>query len=122
MSKRVLIVDDSRVGRKMVKRSLPDDWDIDLSEAGDGQQAIDYLGGEDFDVVFLDLTMPIVDGYDVLRWLKNHDLDPIVIVISGDVQPEAKVRVLLLGAFEFVPKPPDKEVLERILKLAGVLK
>jgi CheY-like chemotaxis protein len=118
---RALVVDDSRVGRMMVKSSLPADWDVELHEAGDGREAIDRLERRSFDVVFLDLTMPRVDGYGVLAWLKENGSQPIVIVVSGDVQPVSKARVLMLGAFEFVAKPPDPDKVMQTLRLAGVL-
>ncbi len=121
MAKQVLIVDDSRVGRKLVMRSLPDGWQVQISEAADGQEAVTALAASSFDVVFLDLTMPNLDGYGVLRWLKKRRQMPLVIVISGDLQPEAKVRALLLGAFEFLPKPPRAEAMLAVLRLAGVL-
>ncbi len=122
MPKQVLIVDDSRVGRRLVRRCVPAEWDAEFTEASGGQGAIDTLSQQEIDVLFLDLTMPEVDGYAVLKWLKASDLDPIVIVVSGDVQPEAKVRVLLLGAFEFLAKPTTVDEVRRVLSLAGVLK
>jgi two-component system, chemotaxis family, chemotaxis protein CheY len=119
--RRVLVVDDSRVGRTMVKRSLPADWNVELSDASDGKDAIDCLSNELFDVVFLDLTMPRIDGYGVLAWLKENRQEPIVIVVSADLQPAAKARVLMSGAFDFVPKPPEPGRILQILELAGVL-
>ncbi len=121
LQKQVLLVDDSRVGRRLVRRCMPPEWDVEIVEVGGGQEAIDYLANHPLDVVFLDLTMPDVDGYAVLRWIKASDLNPIVIVVSGDLQPEAKVRVLLLGAFEFLAKPTTVDEVSRVLKLAGLL-
>ena len=121
VARQVMIVDDSRVGRRLVRRCIPDDWDAEIIEVSGGQQAIDTLASRSLDVVFLDLTMPEVDGYAVLQWIKESEFDPIVIVVSGDLQPEAKVRVLLLGAFEFLGKPTTVDEVSAVLKLAGVL-
>ncbi len=118
---KILIVDDSRVGRLLVRRGLPANWAVEISEVSDGQEAIKALTACDFEVVFLDLTMPNLDGYGVLRWLKSWRHQPIVIVISADLQPEAKVRTMLLGAFDFINKPPRPEQVYDILELAGVL-
>ncbi len=105
----------------MVKNALPSDWDVELVDAIDGKDAINCLSTGLFDVVFLDLTMPRIDGYGVLAWLKENGQQPIVIVISADLQPAAKARVLMTGAFDFVPKPPEPGRILQILELAGVL-
>jgi CheY-like chemotaxis protein len=119
--RRALVVDDSRVGRRMIRSALPSDWEVEVFEAADGQEAIDLLASEPYDVVFLDLVMPGTDGYGVLEWLRETELDPIVVVVSTDLQPAAKVKVFLLGAFEFVTKPPDRGRIRRTLELAGLL-
>jgi CheY-like chemotaxis protein len=119
--RRALVVDDSRVGRLMIRTALPAGWDVELVEASDGQQAIDLLTSERFDVVFLDLMMPLVDGYEVLQWLQEKGMDMIVVVVSSDLQPAAKARALTLGAFEFVRKPPDHDRMRDALELAGLL-
>ncbi|MCP4900422.1 MAG: response regulator [bacterium] len=119
--KTALIVDDSRTARKLVRRALPDAWDVDIVEASGGREAITILKRLPVDVMFLDLTMPEVDGYTVLKWLRDHELSPIVIVVSGDLQPQAGARVMMLGAFEFVGKPIDSDKMHAVLELAGVL-
>jgi CheY-like chemotaxis protein len=121
MPRTALIVDDSRTARKLVRRALPDDWDADIVEASGGREAITLLKRLPIDVMFLDLTMPEVDGYSVLKWLRDQGMSPIVIVVSGDLQPQAGARVMMLGAFEFIKKPVDGTRLQAVLKLAGML-
>jgi len=53
-------------------------------------------------MVFLDLTMPEMDGYEVLENIKAQNYKAVVIVISGDIQPDARERVLKLGALELL--------------------
>ncbi len=122
MAMTLLIVDDSRIARRMARAALPEGWDIEVIEAGGGREAIDILNTTAVDVMLLDLTMPEVDGYNVLTWLKNQDrLSPVVIVVSGDFQPLAGARVMNLGAFDFVKKPATRDRLTEALRLAGVL-
>jgi CheY-like chemotaxis protein len=121
MTTSALIVDDSRIARRLVRLALPEDWDVEITEACDGQEAISVLETRPFDVVFLDLTMPEIDGYTVLKSLKDRRISPIVIVISGDLQPLAGARAMNLGAFEFIKKPIDRERLHEVLQLAGVV-
>ncbi|MFV2055098.1 MAG: response regulator, partial [Thiohalomonadales bacterium] len=67
------------------------------------------------DLLFLDLNMPEMDGYQVLQEIKNQHLNTIVIVVSGDIQPEAHKRVIMSGALEFIQKPVNKTTLEHVL-------
>jgi chemotaxis protein CheY-P-specific phosphatase CheC len=64
--------------------------------------------------------MPEMDGYMVLEVIRREDLPAMVIVVSGDVQPEAHRRVMKLGALDFIEKPVKKEQLEEILNRYGI--
>ncbi|WP_428240480.1 response regulator [Gynuella sp.] len=121
MKTQVLICDDSSFARKQMIRALPDGWDIEVHQAGNGMEAIEAIKAGKGDIMFLDLTMPIMDGYQVLETIKKEDLPSMVIVVSGDIQPEAIDRVKKLGALEFIKKPISKEVAKKILSDFGIL-
>lgn len=122
MALSVLVADDSKLSRRSVKKSLPPELDYDISEATNGQEAIDLLAENTFDLVLLDLTMPDVDGVDVLEYLsKREQCFPNVIVISADFQPEKQRIVLSLGAKRFIRKPLDKEELAMTMFELGYL-
>lgn len=122
MALSVLVTDDSKLSRRSVKKSLPPELDYDISEATNGQEAIDLLAENTFDLVLLDLTMPDVDGVDVLEYLsKREQCFPNVIVISADFQPEKQRIVLSLGAQRFIRKPLDKEELAMTMFELGYL-
>lgn len=116
----VLICDDSGFARKAMARSLPDGWDIDISFAEHGQQAIDMIKEGKGDILFLDLNMPVLDGYQTMQAIRSEDLPTMVIVVSGDVQEEARKRMLALGAVDFIRKPIDNEKLTTILAKYGI--
>ena len=120
MSTRLLICDDSNMARKQVERSLPDGWDVDISYANNGLEGIEAIKAGKGDVLLLDLNMPVMDGYEVLETIVEHDLPALVIVISGDIQPEAYQRVTSLGALDFIQKPVNKEKLTQILSDYGI--
>ena len=122
MTTPLLICDDSNMARKQVARSLPDGWDVDISFATNGFEAIEAIKAGKGDVLFLDLNMPGMDGYEVLQAIVNEDLPTMVIVISGDIQPEAHQRVTSLGAIDFIQKPVNKVKLTEILAAYGVYK
>ena len=120
MSTPLLICDDSNMARKQVARSLPDDWDVDISFAENGAEGIAAIKAGKGDVLLLDLNMPVMDGYQVLETILKEDLPTLVIVISGDIQPEAHQRVTGLGALDFIKKPVNKEKLTEILSIYGI--
>jgi len=116
----LLICDDSNMARKQVARSLPDGWDVDITFATNGVEAISAIKAGKGDVLLLDLNMPEMDGYQVLEAILKQDLPTLAIVISGDIQPEAHQRVKSLGALDFIKKPVDKHKLTEILLAYGL--
>lgn len=120
MSFPVLICDDSAIGRKMVRRSLPEVLTTDVFTAGNGAEALDCLQQHPIQLLLLDLTMPVMDGVEVLEQIKARKIEVFVIVISGDIQPEMKKRVAELGALDFIEKPVDRVRLERVLTTFGL--
>jgi len=117
----LLICDDSNMARKQVMRSLPHSWDVDITYATNGLEGIEAIRAGRGEMVFLDLTMPEMDGYRVLELVKQERLKSIIIVISGDIQPEARERVIGLGALEFIKKPINKDKLGEVLQLYGLI-
>lgn len=121
MSVPILICDDSSFARKQMNRSLPDNWDVEVTFATNGLEGLEAIRQGKGEVVFLDLTMPEMDGYGVLENIRKEDLHAMVIVVSGDIQPDAQARVQKLGAMAFVKKPIDKLKTTQILTEFGIL-
>ncbi len=117
----ILICDDSAMARKQVRRSLPEGWDIDVGIVTNGREALEYMRVNKVGVLFLDLTMPEVDGIGVLEINKAEHLVDFIVVVSADIQPEMKRRVEGLGAIAFINKPVNTEKLSVILKEYGLL-
>ena len=120
MTTKLLICDDSNMARKQVARSLPDNWDVEISFAANGIEGIEAIKAGKGDVLLLDLNMPEMDGYQVLEAILAQDLPTLTIVISGDIQPEAHQRVTSLGALGFIQKPVNKDILTQVLSSYGV--
>ena len=121
MSTNVLICDDSNLARKQVFRSLPESLSTDVQLAKNGEEALDILRSQSIDILFLDLTMPVVDGLAVLQALKDENIALAVFVISADVQPEMQNRVMDLGAKAFLRKPVQLDILNENLRTHGFL-
>lgn len=113
---KTLICDDSSFARKQIQKSLPESWDLDISQAKNGFECIAALKAGKGDLLFLDLNMPEMDGYEVLEAIQEQNISTLVFVVSGDIQSEAQKRVMMLGALDFIKKPLDKKVLESVLE------
>ncbi|AOJ05642.1 MULTISPECIES: response regulator [Burkholderia] len=116
----IVIADDSLLARKLLTKALPVDWDVDVNYASNGREALTLYRDGKASVMFLDLTMPDMSGYEVLETLRGEDLNTFVIVVSADIQPMAQARVRELGAAAFVAKPVTSEALLPILKEYGL--
>lgn len=117
----ILICDDSLVARKQVAKCLPQDMDVAIHFANNGEQAIVAIGEGKAELLLLDLNMPVLDGYATLEQINERGLATKTIVISGDIQNEAKSRVMALGALDFIQKPVKPEELVTCLKKHGFI-
>lgn len=105
-SARVLVVEDTNLMRVLMKRHLKQAGFTAIAEAGDGQQALDYLAQHPVDLILLDINMPILDGYATLERLKA---DPIlreiaVIMITMIDSIESVARCIEMGADDYMLK------------------
>ena len=115
----ILAVDDNRMGLLKLARTL-EAGGHNVSKADGGRTALDMLGSEAFDLVLLDILMPEVDGFQVLREMKDDAKlrDIPVIVISGLEDMESVDKCLAAGADDFLSKPVEPAVLQdRIRKI-----
>ena len=105
---RILVVDDNDDNRYTLTLYLELEGYTRVETSYDGEEAITRLGGgEEFDLVLLDVMMPKVDGYGVLNWLKDqaHLRDLPVIMISALNEVNSVVRCIELGAVDYLLKP-----------------
>lgn len=116
----VLVVDDSTLARRLLINALPEAWDVEITQAANGTDALAAYRAGQASIMFLDLTMPGMTGFDVLETVRSEGLDSFVIVVSADIQPEAKARVKALGAVAFIDKPITSAKLLPILKEYGL--
>lgn len=83
---------------------------VDHTETG--EDAIEMVRHYDYDIVLLDLMLPDMEGYEVLRRLRSSRLDTPVLVMSGLTRPQAKVKAFTVGADDFISKPFDLQELQ----------
>jgi CheY-like chemotaxis protein len=112
-----LITDDSKLARRVLKKSLCSYVDEEeVFEACNGFEALKILLKEKADIIFLDLTMPIMDGYATIPKILDIHPEAKIIVVSADVQERAKAKVLSLGAKMHIEKPINPTKMKEILE------
>jgi CheY-like chemotaxis protein len=116
----ILICDDSEMARKQMARALPSALRQQVSFCRNGSEALAQIRNSVPDMLFLDLNMPELDGYEVLEHLRSEQIELLTIVVSGDIQPQAKARVFSLGAVAFLNKPTAPEKVAKLLAQYGI--
>jgi DNA-binding response OmpR family regulator len=114
LHKTVMIVDDEPNVRLMFRTAL-ETAGYTLVTADDGETALTWLAQSPADLVLLDLQMPVIDGMEVLKRLRDRGQDvPVVIVTAHGSVPNA-VAAMRLGAIDFVSKPLTPDALRRVV-------
>lgn len=122
MVSKILIVDDSPIARKMLKSCMPKDRGYVFHEAGDGKEGYEKYKEVKPDVTFMDLTMPVMTGYESIEEIIKYDKNALIIVVTADVQMKAIKKVLDLGAYMVLKKPLKKdEINSALLKAQDTL-
>ena len=102
----ILVVDDEDALRTVLSSELESEGYI-VATAGDGDEAISILQGKLFDLVLLDIKMPRIDGFEVLRFIKERYPATKVIMLTGFADLKNAIESKKLGAEDFVSKPYD---------------
>ncbi len=108
---KILVVEDNEVLRRSVVQALSDKNHL-IAEVADGEQAVERLQEESFDVVLTDMRMPRKSGLEVLRFAKNVNDLTVVIVMTAFGTIESAVEAMKHGAYDYIQKPFELEELE----------
>ncbi len=117
---RIMVVDDSSCARMFIEKCLGiiglDDAEIIV--AGDGKEALDMIKEQSLDLLITDLSMPVLDGESLLKWVKGTPelQDLPVLVISSAGNPAREKKLLELGAFAVLGKPISPVTLLKTLE------
>jgi two-component system chemotaxis response regulator CheY len=114
---KILVADDSKLARlSLIKvlRELENGYEI--FEAENGQIAVEKFREHAPSVVFLDLTMPVMDGYEALEKIVEISPAAQVVVVTADIQIQAQAQVMGLGAKMVIPKPISGEKMQTVLQ------
>jgi len=122
-NKQILIVDDEAFIRVLLKQTLEDleDMGVDLLLAADGEEGVEIALRRHPDLIFLDVMMPKLNGYEVCRRIKEADSQAYIMLLTAKGQAIDKEKGLAAGANEYVTKPFDPDyILERAAEVLGI--
>ena len=121
LKRRILVVDDQPVNRIILKKILQNEYQV--LEAENGRAALEVLSAHpEISAVILDIMMPVMDGYDVLRTMAGDtELAKIPVIVSSQKEgDEAEIKALSLGANDFIVKPYKGEIITH--RLSNIIK
>lgn len=105
---KILIIEDEAAIRRVLTKILSEENDsYVVEEAEDGQQGLEKIKNDDYDLVLCDIKMPKMDGVEVLEAVKKIKPEIPMVMISGHGDMETAIQTMRLGAFDYISKPPD---------------
>ena len=116
---RVLLVEDDQIAAKGITLMLKADGAM-VDQTDTGEEALELVRHYDYDIVVLDLMLPDMEGYEVVRRMRAARQDTPVLILSGISRPQAKVKGFGVGADDYISKPFDKA--ELIARLQAIVR
>ena len=118
MNSKILVIDDSPTLRKLLRFFLKKKG-YDVFEAHNGRVGLEAIAKDTFDLIILDMTMPVMDGAQVLKQLKEmKEFNIPILILSADKEEESKAIGISLGASYYMTKPfKPHEVVARIQEI-----
>lgn len=115
---RILLVEDNAVNAKVTQRMLEKNgYTSDLAK--DGQEAIDAFQYQEYDLVFMDIHMPKVDGIEATRQIRSalpHEEQPTIVALTAEVMDGKREKLLSLGMDDYLSKPVQQKELAALLQ------
>lgn len=113
---KVLIVDDNDNNRLTLNLLLEDIAGVEVCEAEDGQVAVEMCARQNFDLIFMDIMMPNMDGFEATKLIKQLQKNCMIIALSALDDQTSKNKMLSLGAEDYLTKPVDAELFATRIK------
>lgn len=113
---KVLVVEDNVMNQLIIKRILKSSKLVEITVASNGKKALEVLKKETFDIILMDLQMPIMDGYEAASVIRNSSISTIskdipIIAVTADTTEFARDKVFNIGMNDYITKPINKALL-----------
>ncbi|HES59846.1 MAG TPA: sigma-54-dependent Fis family transcriptional regulator [Caldithrix sp.] len=115
---RVIIIDDDQSILNYLRLFLLQTGKFEIKTLNDSKKAFDVIRKGNFDILLLDMYMPSVNGLDILRYIKEQNIDLVTIVLTGVEDIDLAIAAMKLGTFEYFLKPIDDTKLLNVLDTA----
>jgi DNA-binding NtrC family response regulator len=115
---RILVVDDERPTRLLMEKELPRAGYV-VTTAESGEEALEKVQAQDFDVILLDLKMPGIGGMEALRRVRDAGASGEVVILTGHPDVDSAIEAMKLGAYDYLTKPFKLSELEEVLRRAA---
>ncbi len=115
---RILVVDDERPTRLLMEKELPRAGYV-VTMAESGEEALEKVRAQDFDVILLDLKMPGIGGMEALRRIRDSGASGEVVILTGHPGVDSAIEAMKLGAYDYLTKPFKLSELEEVLRRAA---
>ena len=115
--KRVLVVEDNPINQKILVKHLQN-FGLEIEVANNGQEACDVTLKNNYDFIFMDIRMPVMDGFEATLQIRKNPLynNVPIVALTADAVPEAKARALELGMQDFMTKPFTKDQIRQCIE------
>ena len=115
---KILVVDDNNINLRLAE-SILKNWNIDITLASDGKQALEICEKKQFDLIFMDLHMPELDGIEATKKIRESDsknIDTTIIALTANAMPEEKEHIIESGMNDILIKPvTEQQIYEKIV-------
>lgn len=114
--RKILLVDDNDNNRLTLELLLEEIENVEVFEAHDGEEAISMCQKENYDLIFMDIMMPRVDGFEATKAIKESGHKAMIIALSALDDEASKHKMMSLGAEDYLTKPVDAELFQMRVK------
>lgn len=114
----ILLVDDSRTSRKMLRTILESEGHVIVGEAINGEDGVSKYKELNPDITTMDITMPVLDGIEALKQIKEYDPEATIIMVTAAGQKSKMIEAVKLGAVEFLTKPFEPQQILTVISHA----
>jgi two-component system chemotaxis response regulator CheY len=121
MIKKIMIVDDTTVSRRILKSCISRAELYEFVEASDGVEGLEMFTKTRPDLTFMDINMPKMSGIQCLEAIRKVDPHAIVVMCSSEISPDTSNQSLSLGALTVIKKPPTRESIQEAVAKAQKL-